>query len=285
MTNKIIICTTAICRPKLHNECLTPINKQFSKIDTYEIHWIINIDNYGANGETQEETRDNFNNLISNNIIKHFILPNTGSHPGAVNNILNVINENKLIEDGNIFFWLEDDWTIHYDFKLDFLFKYITPTTWCSLSTNFFGLQPSLIGNDIFTKSFCELNLTTDAECQVGNNIKKYIKKEMLNFINISTIYAHNHMTYNSKVIQKIIDKDKNTHEKIKEIMTVKLNDKNNPTEYTHDQIIDFMSKNSYSIIIVTPKIFSDAGRDWIKDTDLVKWDKNSRDIPTYKHK
>lgn len=148
MFKKLIICTTAICRPEIHNICIPKVSDVLELLVGYNIYWIINIDNYSAHGITQEQTKNNFDLIISNKITKFFSLPTESSHPGAVNNIVNIIKSNNLLHDDNLYFWLEDDWKIDYEFNPNIILKYVYPKTWYSLAANYPGFNPSILGGN-----------------------------------------------------------------------------------------------------------------------------------------
>ena len=102
----LIILTTAICRPKLHKECLESfsIDLQSQGINA---HWLVNID--PALGD-QEETFNNFIDILGD-------IPNTVSMPKepcfftAANNLIKetYTNHFETLNDNGYIMWLEDD--------------------------------------------------------------------------------------------------------------------------------------------------------------------------------
>ena len=111
--------TTAIIRPTLHNKSIKIFYDEHylqnkSKIDEqYDIIHIINIDQPEElkKSFTLENTLENFNKIIPNGIVKIYILSKTPSFLQAYKNIMNKIDELKLLSENNLYWWFEDDWT------------------------------------------------------------------------------------------------------------------------------------------------------------------------------
>lgn len=263
---KIIICTTAICRKNIHNICFPPIINKLNELKDIEIHWIINIDNVGNENEDQSETRKNLEIIIPKTYHTYFILPTDSSHPKAVNNIIHVIKKNNFDNDNIIFFWLEDDWKIDHTFDIYFLLQCMTKNTWIALTIGSLGtFQPSFIGNELFHKLFKKLSETVDAEKQIFYKRKKIIKNEELDIIYL--MYGSRIKTFYQKLLVQY-----------KSLSMLK-----NHYEINYDDKIDkqIFYSNKYCLILINEKIFIDVGRNWIKNTKLQKWNNDSK-IITY---
>lgn len=117
---KFIIMTPSIIRPKLHNISIKKFYEEFylkhkDFIDLhYEIYHIINIDapDNLKQYSNQEETLNNYNEIIPSNIKKYFIVTENPKFVRAYKNILQKIRDLNLLSENNIYWWFEDDWKI-----------------------------------------------------------------------------------------------------------------------------------------------------------------------------
>ena len=132
----IIILTSAICRPNIHNKCFSHklINIFNECNDNYIIKWIINIDKTINCNYTQEDTKNNFKKLIKNINIE-FILPET---PSYFNSCLNLINRAiQISEKDDIIFILQDDFILKKELNLnEIITKYFTNMSYVSFVFN-----------------------------------------------------------------------------------------------------------------------------------------------------
>ena len=105
--NKIIICTTAILRGKLHELSLGNFYKKYYNIlKQYKVYHLINLDE-------PEMLKQKFSKEETLNILDKIV-------PEFINKIIinekeilmynEKIEELKLIDDKTIIWWLEDDW-------------------------------------------------------------------------------------------------------------------------------------------------------------------------------
>lgn len=129
MKKKIIIMTTAIIRPNLHNTSIGNFYKNYiseSKfkddiINNFDIYHIINIDSPEKLKPyfTAQETIDNFNKIIPDNVNKIYIPTEKPNFLSAFKNIMHKINELNLLSPDNYYWWFEDDWSVK---QIDFNF-------------------------------------------------------------------------------------------------------------------------------------------------------------------
>ena len=116
---EIIIGTTAINRPELHNDNIKEWYKWINSVDKtkYNINWFINVDYIEKLDTSIEDTINNFKEIITE-IPIHFCTcsENTGNFLKACkrvsSNIEEFINKNKLNEENIAIIWLEDDWKL-----------------------------------------------------------------------------------------------------------------------------------------------------------------------------
>lgn len=273
--NKLVICTTAICRSNLHNKCIPAINDKLLELKDINIYWIINIDNISAfSDETQEHTVNNFNEIISNKIKKHYICPKSPSHPEAINNITQLISDENLLTENTAIFWLEDDWFLNEQYfkTLMSFIKYINTNTIISLSSGCFGLQPSIMGSSIFSLLFKKLRTNIDAEIQINVNKKKYIKQDEIDMLYLK--YDVCKEKWSQKKLDKILKYD--SQKLIKNIFPVYVDNNNDPIDRSVD-LFALINNNKYLLISVNVNLFTDIGREWIKNTNLIKWSKDDQ--------
>ena len=127
----LIVATTAINRPELHNEnmkewCewIKEVNKKVTRGQKqYNITWFINIDNIDELQATYKETRLNLRSLIKDVEITFLRSEdNKGNFLKAcqrvAENIENYVSTNNLNLDETLILWLEDDWKLNQVTKL-----------------------------------------------------------------------------------------------------------------------------------------------------------------------
>lgn len=182
---KLIILTTAIIRPELHN---TSIKLFYDKYflpnkdtinDIYEIYHIINIDQPEKLKKyfTIEQTIKNFDEIIPNDINKIYIIPEEPSFLGAFKNIVNKIKELDLYSDKNIYWWFEDDWIGTNDLNFFEIIKLVNKFNNCALTLTCNSQLSSFRGgpvmNNYFFRNYFDIenmgimNNTCDPERQV----------------------------------------------------------------------------------------------------------------------
>lgn len=269
--NKLIICTTAICRKSIHDICFSLLNNELLKYEnTVDIHMIVNVDKIEQLSETQEETVANIDRLITAKIKKYWICPEKPSHPQAVRNIYNFIYDNNMITDETVILWLEDDWKLLKPLDLNFLFRYMRPTVTISLvAHSYFGFRPSFIGSYIFKRMFSNINDDYDGEVQSYRNIYSYLLRKN----ELTLIYLFS--SYNQWYLNKLINYDR--HKLIGELIKVCL------TDDDYDSIIiQKINDNKIVAIFFDVNIFIDIGRKWMQTTNLRKWSKEKISNITY---
>ena len=200
--SSLIIMTTAIIRPDLHLESIGQFYSKYyipykETIKNKIIH-IINIDSPEKlkNKFTLEQTIENFNKIIPNEIKKIFITPSTPSFLNAFKNIMKEIDLNDLVKSSNIFWWFEDDWVgtkqINLFSIINLLKKTESPQALTLTSNSQLGSFRGgpIMNCSFFTKYFNieklgHMNMTCDPERQVSRYIgaKSSIKFNNEDFI------------------------------------------------------------------------------------------------------
>lgn len=123
----LIICTTSLNRPQLHNDIFPDWIKWINNVDKnkYQITWFINIDIIQKLNVSYEETFENYNMLNDNKFnIKFFKCEGeNGNFLKACQRL--ALNVKKFVENSNTdndntkIIWLEDDWKLSYDKAID----------------------------------------------------------------------------------------------------------------------------------------------------------------------
>ena len=146
MIDKLIIITTAITRPDIHNFVFPTIILLLLKLNI-KIQWFINIDRYSKNNISSEETLLNFKKLLCDFDVTYNIT-NKSDFFNAVNISMKFITKN--ITESTAIFWLEDDWLLNDKYNLDLnmiLNKYLCDYCYISLVFNKLGSFPPFIGD------------------------------------------------------------------------------------------------------------------------------------------
>jgi len=176
---KLIIMTTALIRPILHNHSIKIFydtyyypNKSIIDKD-FEIYHIINIDSPDKLKQyfTLDETIDNFNKIIPENVNKVYITPEKPAFLDAFKNIMRKINELNLISDKNIYWWFEDDWKATKEFETFLFFDIVK--------------QYTIFSNCAITMTHnCQLGSFRGGPIMNGYFFRKYFDLENLGLMN-----------------------------------------------------------------------------------------------------
>lgn len=291
--NKLVIITTGLCRPEIHNISFSNIDILFKDLKM-DILWFFNIDKISTSKITQEETKKNLEKLLKYNV--KYYMPDKPCFFSAVQRLIN--NSSEFIDKKTCVLWLEDDWVINKKFKLiDIIDKYYCENCYISLVFNKLGsFPPFIMGyklfNDYFKNNFKKYRKTNPEghvrriirRQSIKNNVKCLyflfnhpipIKKKSF----IDSVYSKEKY-FNKNNIHYIVLNEKNDEliiniNKIKEQINDKKLEicydkdyrqiiKNNPNDIIVIRIGEFKNtinyKNSY---------FKDIGREWQKIKNL----------------
>lgn len=204
----IIIGTTAINRPELHNDIFYEWLGWVLKLDKsqYTIKWFINIDIIEALSHNYEETKLNFEKIADNRLDITFLKSDEKGNflkacQRVATNIEQYVISNSLDEKDVIIFWLEDDWKLNTKVALpitEIIDNYHSKLSHINLSfirNNYIhALAPSLIS----------YKLWSTLQLQAWKNQKEHIDPE-----HCVGLYFNNNFTtleddiYNLTVITK----------------------------------------------------------------------------------
>ena len=275
--NFIIIGTTAINRPDLHNIVL-PKWKKWLLNSEKQIIWFINIDILEYLNESYENTKKNMEILLNDSRIELIILEQQyDKFLGACKNLsINIKNyvENKNLDKNMLkVVWLEDDWDINseidcIDCSFNDIEKYCKNMTHINLSgikNNYiWALAPSILTYHFWLNIFYE--------AWINQNIDLCPEKSIGNYY--QSIYYNSEKTPNIILLREKIDNNiiksmcyENTH-------ILMLNE-----SITDDKLC--MLSDDPLFIKLYPNITFDIGIEYMKNKNIVKQfvKKNRRQI------
>lgn len=158
--DKLIILSTCICRPELHNLVFPQLIDVLSNLSV-EIIWIFNIDkDKNATqhntklikcSSTQELTRDNLLRHLKKlkNVKYEFILSKTSNFYSATQNVM--FASKKYMTDNSAMFWFEDDWILLKKLDLkNILDTYYNKNCYISLVFNELNFPPFILGSNMY---------------------------------------------------------------------------------------------------------------------------------------
>ena len=294
MYNKknILIGTTAINRPELHNDNIKEWHDWINNIDKskYDLHWFINIDYVSKLPFSIEETKNNLSNIINQIPITFLQSPdNSGNFLKACQrvstNIENYVNNNKLNHDDVIIIWLEDDWKLNtQNIPLENLIdNYLSGLTSINLSflrPNYIhALAPSIINYNLWKLLHLEawkkqVNHTDPEHCVGLYFIKNFTKYELINNLTIISDYKSVDENYfRSKFLNY-----KNS------FYTYQPNSKNNIFKHNFvkpNEITNFFN-NKITFVRITPKFTFDLGRNYMHKFNITKTKKQNNNNLDY---
>lgn len=153
MIDKLLIITTAITRPDIHNISFPSITHLFNNLDI-QIKWFINVDTYENNNISPEETIKNLKKILSSFDVTYNITDKSDFF-NAVNISMQFVSEN--ITPTTAVFWLEDDWIFNDKYELDLnnIFNlYLCDYCYISLVFNKLGSFPPFIADYKLFKTY-----------------------------------------------------------------------------------------------------------------------------------
>ena len=275
----ILIGTTSINRPNLHNDNINDWYKWINSVDKsiYDVNWFINIDYIEKLESSVEETKQNYKNIIKE-IPIYFYESETGKGnflqacKKVSSNIENFVEENKFDIKDVIIIWLEDDWKLNLsNIPLqDLIENYLSNLTCINLSflrPNYIhALAPSIISYELWSQLHLYVwkkQIThIDPEHCVG-----------LYFIKNFSRYEH---INNITIISKKIDENFFNQEFLnyeKSYYTYNLPDNNIffNDRYIKKEFIKEFCKDKITFIRTTPSLCSDIGRNFMKNINIFK--------------
>jgi hypothetical protein len=206
----IIIATTAINRPELHNDNMGEWLDWILELKDSEtkIKWFVNIDIVKKLTATHIETRRNFSKIINNRVDTTFL--NNPSGQGNFLqackrlsvNIVNYVDNLKIsrAEEYDIkIIWLEDDWKLNKASKIpirDVINDYSTENTHINLSFNrnnyIWALAPSIISYNLWKNLFYSAWMTEAESIDPEHCVGLYYRRKYGNPDNVCNVTVIN---------------------------------------------------------------------------------------------
>lgn len=178
---KLILLTTAIPRGDLHKKSIGLFYEKIGKyLRDFQIHHIINIDypEKIKNIFSRDETRKLLDIIIPDFVKKYYILSETPNFSNAYKNVIARLYKEFILLEGDIIWWLEDDWMPVKDYDISFLIKFLDISrSAISITSNapLCSFRGGPIMSSIFFKQYFDIhkriNINKDPEKQVRNNI------------------------------------------------------------------------------------------------------------------
>ena len=277
----IIIGTTSINRPQLHNTNISEWYNWINSVDKsqYNLKWFINIDYIEKLKVSVEETQKNYESLIKQIPLKFL---NSGGEKGnflkacqrVSSNIESYILENNYNDDDCIIIWLEDDWKLkNENIPLQELIEnYLGNLSYINLSyirANYIhALAPSIISYGLWKKLHLEAwknqkNHIDPEHCVGLYFLKNFMKYEELTNITIINQYKKiNKDFFNQGFMNN--EKSYYTYDVTNEnnIINNKYIKKEECKEFVKDKIIFYR---------ITCSSCNDIGRKYMESLELIK--------------
>lgn len=284
----IIIGTTAINRPELHNLIINEWCEWITKDRDYKVIWFINIDIIENLKSSLEETQYNYERLLKEKVDEIYFLnhpENKGNFFEACKRLaINIKEYVKKIDDIDLendikIVWLEDDWKLNINTNIEFKYlinNYSTKSSCINLTfirrNYIWALAPCIISFNLFNKlhynawilqeqkidpEYClglyYLNNYTvnKKDCEINNLTIINQKKDVSSYVCI--FEPNSYYTYYDKLCKR---------EKILNKYIENINECNDNTDL---------------FIRITPSLASDFGRQFMQNRNLLK-NKNIND-------
>lgn len=281
----IIICTTAINRPKLHSQIFPKWIEWLDELDrrNYKLIWFINIDVVSELDHTFIETRDNIKRIVNGRIDVRFLHDESikGSHYNACKRISDSVDQAcKILNPDKIrLVWLEDDWELNDKACIPLetlLINYSSNMSHINLTfirNNYvWALAPSVISYKLWLKVFHKAwhtRETGDPEHIAGKFWVKYNGKEK-NYHNLTIISR----TVTEKYMKRPYFHYSNSKFTVTDPSMLNYDFAKYKGYVTQDKIKETFG-NTIVFIRITPTFCKDLGRSYMKENNLKK-EKNS---------
>ena len=184
---------------------------------------------------------------------------------------------------------MEDDWVpSHDEFNLKLILLNMSPNQLhgCSM----FSMNPTFMGIDFFIH-YTNLEPLSDAELQVSQKLKRIVRKNTACFIDYQVNALKKCQGKNNKRIAKML---KFGRIDLVGKYIIKFDDSLNcdihivfeyvPVSFSNEDDKFIKIINNYGFVFTYSYFsqFRDIGREWIKNTNLIKWDKMASLPMTY---
>jgi len=279
---EIIIGTTSINRPELHNDNIKEWYKWINLVDKtkYNINWFINVDYIPKLEKSTEDTIHNFQKIIQE-IPTHFYT--CGSAGGNFlqackrlsSNIEEFIAKNRLDQDKIAIIWLEDDWKLSpNNIPLQELLEtYLGNLSCINLSyirENYIhALAPSIINWNLWKKIHLVAWTKQEAHIDPEHCVGVYFNGTFGKYKNVQNITIINRQIKEDYLQQKFLCREKSYNayhdEKYAILKNEKNIDKSHIPEFCNDTI---------TFLRITPSFCQDGvnyGRNFMEKYNIKK--------------
>jgi len=279
---EIIIGTTAINRPELHNDNMGEWYNWINALDKtkYNINWFINIDYIPKLEKSKEDTIQNLQKIIQE-IPTHFFTcdANGGNFLQACkrlsSNISEFITKNELNQDKIAIIWLEDDWKLSpNNIPLQELLEtYLGEVSCINLSyirENYVhALAPSIIHwklwKQVHLAAWTKQEFHIDPEHCVG----QYFIKNFGKYKHVKNITIINKKIQEEYLQQEFLCREKSYYTYHNERYNILKNDK-----HIDKLQIPYFCKNTITFLRITPSFCQDGvnyGRNFMEKFNVKK--------------
>ena len=294
----IIIGTTAINRPELHNDNILEWYEWIKKDNDYRFIWFINIDIIEKLDVSYKKTEDNFKMLLQYKIDELYFLKNPDGKGNfleackrlivSMNMYIDNLIQDKSIEEKDLkILWLEDDWKLNIKTNISFtnlVEKYSIENSHINLTyirrNYIWALAPSILTYGFWKKVhytfWINQNKHIDPEHCLGVN---YLKNNTPNNKDISIC--------NLTILNKIFDVEKFINEPNSYYTYYEFNDTQIiNTKFVPNDNLNFQGRDIF--IRITPTLVLEGcnyGRNFMEDRKLYKKGiQNNENIDFYKN-
>ena len=236
---EIIIGTTAINRPELHNDNIGQWYNWINSLDKtkYNINWFINVDYIPKLEKSTEDTIQNFKKLIKEIPIHFFTCGEKGGNfleacKRISSNIENFITKKNLDQDKIAIIWLEDDWKLSpNNIPLQELLEtYLGNLSYINLSyirENYIhALAPSIIHWNLWKQLHLEAWKKQECHLDPEHCIGVYFNKFFGKYKNIQNITIINKEIKDNYLNQEFLQREKSFYTYHNEKYTILKNEK-----------------------------------------------------------
>jgi hypothetical protein len=276
---EIIIGTTAINRPELHNDNMGEWYNWINSLDKtkYNINWFINIDYIPKLEKSTEETIQNLQKIIQE-IPTHFLTCGaTGGNflqacKRISSNILEFITKKQLDQDKIAIIWLEDDWKLSpNNIPLQELLEtYLGNLSCINLSyirENYVhALAPSIINWNLWKQVHLAAWTKQESHVDPEHCVGLYFIKNFGKYKHIQNITIINKNIKENYFLDDFLCREKSYNIYHDEKYTILKNEKNIDKTQVHK-----FCENIITFLRITPSFCSDCGREFINKYNIKK--------------
>ena len=279
---EIIIGTTAINRPELHNDNIGEWYNWINSLDKtkYNINWFINVDYISKLEKSTEDTIQNFKKIIKEILTHFFTCDEKGGNflqacKKISSNIADFISKKNLDPDKIAIIWLEDDWKLSSNNipLQELLETYLGNLSYINLSyirENYIhALAPSIIHWNLWKQLHLEAWKKQECHIDPEHCIGVYFNKIFGKYKNIQNITIINKEIKDNYLNQEFINREKSYYTYHNEKYVILKNEK----YIEKTQILKIFEKE-ITFLRITPSFCQDGvnyGRNFMEKYKIKK--------------